>query len=93
VGLHGLLHCRDVAAVPSWATIEGSQPLDGMSKSLGPVSVASLGAFDHGMNTPDDACLDAPPNISMDPLLSIARMRSTDPCLRAQRIAGMHESA
>ena len=73
MGLCVLLHWRDVAVASSWACIEGSQPLAGTTKSLGPVKVPSLAVFDSGMNTLKAARLDAPPSIHKSTAQHVAR--------------------
>ena len=48
MGLRVLLHWRDGAPVPSWAFLEGFQPLSGMIMSLAVVKMVSLVVFHDG---------------------------------------------
>lgn len=48
MGLQVFLHMRDGATVPSWAFLEGFQPLAGMIMSLGVVKMVSLVVFHDG---------------------------------------------
>ena len=80
-------------AAPSWASAEGSQPLAGMTMPLGGVRVVSLIVSCHAMNALKGARPDSPPNIHASTAQHVAHMRSINPCLPAQRIAGFNMSA
>ena len=93
MGLHVLLHMRDGTPVPSWAFLEGSQPMSGIPMSLGVVKLVSLVVFYHGTTALQTMHALIPPSI---PWVHCSPCRShaiDQSCLQDQIISGMQETA